>query len=120
MPGYCAVTLRVNQYEFESGEPITLSLTVTNQTQQPIRLQFRDSQRYDFVIENETGKIVWRWSEGHLFAQMLGEESVGPERPELQYTETCSDNLQPGRYKITGSIADQETFASASVWVVVR
>jgi Intracellular proteinase inhibitor len=47
------------------------SKEVVNHGPRPVTLQFRDSQRYGFLIRNVQGQEVWRWSADQLFTQML-------------------------------------------------
>lgn len=59
-------------------DSVVLDLHVTNVSEEPVRLEFPTSQRFDFVVERESGAELWRWSEGRMFAQVLGTETVAP------------------------------------------
>ena len=61
---------------FAPGEPITITLSLTNCAENDVNLFYSDSQRYEFIVKDEGGEEVWRWSEGKEFAQEPGEESV--------------------------------------------
>ena len=114
------VRLSTDKHMFRAGEPITFTLSLFNHTSEPLTLRFRNAQRYNFLIENEAGKLVWRWSDGKMFAQMLGQVVLGPENPEVVYTETYTGQLAPGRYTLTGKLTDQDGFASASLTITVK
>lgn len=57
------------------GDSVQFVLQVTNTTAQPLALDFRSGQRFDFVVEH-AGAEVWRWSEGRMFTQALATESL--------------------------------------------
>lgn len=93
--------------KFATGEPVQMTLTLTNCAHQPVRLFYRDSQRYEFVAEDEDGNEVWRWSRDQAFAQEKGEETIASAE-KVDYTESWDqrnndgEQVAPGRYKIFG------------------
>ncbi len=86
-----------------TGEPIGMTLSVTSRARKPVDLRFRSGQRYDFTIRDGNGKVVWRWSDGRVFTQALGRETIEPGTT-LAWKETFSGTLDPGLYRLTGSI----------------
>jgi hypothetical protein len=98
-------------------QPVNIEFCVFNRTGEEITLYFRNAQRYDFTIEDEEGKEVWRWSEGRMFAQMLGEEILGPSNPEVIYTAEYRNKLSPSYYKITGIFVARDRPMSGSIVV---
>ncbi len=56
---------------------MTARLTLRN-TAEPIQLTFPSGQSYDFVIKNEKGDILYRWSDGKAFTMAIREETFGP------------------------------------------
>ena len=80
------VSVVTDKPSYAKGEPIAMTFKVFNQTEERITFHFSDAQRYDFIIEDRKGNKVWRWSDGRMFAQVLGEETLGPGREELSYT----------------------------------
>lgn len=93
--------------EFAVGEPVSMTLTLTNCADTPVRLFYRDDQRYEFIAEDEQGQEVWRWSYDKAFAQAIGEETIGPGET-VAYTEVWEQSsndgqqVDPKRYKIFG------------------
>lgn len=93
--------------EFAIGEPISMTLILTNCGDNPTRLFYGDGQRYEFIAEDEQGEEVWRWSHDRAFTQAAGEETIQPEET-VAYSEvweqTGNDGKQVegGRYKIFG------------------
>ncbi len=99
---------------YEQGQAIQMSLTVTNGGDQPLALFFSDSQRYDFtVICGPTAfcpEPIWQWSHDKVFAQVLGQEVLGPGQS-VTFSETWDqrDNdgqsVAPDTYQAYGSLA---------------
>lgn len=63
---------------------------------------------------------MWRWSDGRMFAMVLGEETLCPGKERLSYTVKYEGALSPGRYKITGLLVARNRPMSASLTVEVR
>ena len=111
------VSVTTNRAIYDTGERIVIELIVFNRTPEKLTFHFKDAQRYDFVIEDGEGKVVWRWSNGRMFAQVLGEETLGPDRADVVYTETYAGPLEPGDYKVIGILVAQDRPLSASVTI---
>jgi hypothetical protein len=58
--------------------PVMSALFIVRNTTQPIALTFGTTQRYDFIIQNANGDIVYRWSDGKAFGQLALTENFGP------------------------------------------
>jgi hypothetical protein len=56
---------------------MTARLTLRN-TAEPVQLTFPSGQSYDFVIRNEKGETVYRWSDGKAFTMAIRTETFGP------------------------------------------
>jgi hypothetical protein len=56
------------------GRGKTFTLKVCNATSGVVNREFGSSQRYDFEVTRR-GELVWRWSDGQFFTQVIGEES---------------------------------------------
>ena len=48
---------------------VHFTLDVRNNTPKMVELRFRNGQTHDFIVLDESGKQVWRWSEGRMFTQ---------------------------------------------------
>ncbi len=105
---------------YPAGETILMTLKIFNYTQEEISFQFTTSQRYDFIIEDEEGNEVWRWSQDMMFAMVLGEETLGPNNPKVNYSAECKNKLSPGYYKVTGIFVAQNRPMSGSIIIEVR
>ena len=113
------VSLTTDKAIYAAGESIVIELIVFNRTAENLTFDFRDSERYDFIIEDAAGNRVWRWAEGRMFMQVLGEETLGPGREEVAYTGTYAEPLQPGGYKVTGAFVSANRPLSASLMITI-
>lgn len=111
------ICLTTNKAVYAPGEVVEMTLEIINRSSEGIILQFKDSQRYDFVLEGPTSKR-WQWSAERMFAQMLGEEHIEPGETRT-YTTQYSEGLSPGIYRITGTIVatGMPLMASTVIWV---
>ena len=114
------ISITTNKMSYTKGEPITMTLKIFNYTEEDTAFHFNTSQRYDFIIEDEEGNQVWRWSEGRMFAQMLGEEILGPSNPEVIYAAEYKDRISPGYYKVTGIFVAKDRPMSGSIIIEVK
>ncbi len=113
------VSLTTDKAFYAPGESIAMELIVFNRSAESLTFDFRDAQHYDFVIEDAEGNSVWRWAEGRMFIQVLGEETLGPGREEVVYTETHAGPLQPGDYKVIGALISANRPLSASLTITI-
>lgn len=80
------LSLSTDQPTYLPGQPVRLTLTLTNPGDTDITLSFRSSQQADFVIRSGEEEI-WRWSDGRMFAQALTQMRLRPhERREIDAT----------------------------------
>lgn len=108
-----------DEYQFAieviQGSLTTFRLTLV--AKQEMTLGFNTSQRYDFEVRDSTDVMVWKWSDGRLFLQVLGEEILAPGET-LSYEEGW-DPVSAGTYEVLGKItagrADLEVRAGFEV-----
>jgi len=113
------LSLAANKGIYKEGEAIEAALKVFNYSKDNIIFNFKNGQRYDFIIENEEGKKVWQWSQGKMFIMALGREILGPDNREIVYRENYNGKLRPGNYKITGIFTSMERM-TGSIEITVR
>ena len=114
------ISMVTDKMSYSVSEPIMMTLKIFNYTEEDIVFHFNNSQRYDFIIEDKEGNEVWRWSEGRMFAQMLGEEILGPSNSEVTYTAEYRNKLSQDYYKITGVFIAQDRPMSGSIIIEVK
>jgi hypothetical protein len=114
------ISIMTDKMNYSVGEPIIITLKIFNYTEEEITFHFNTSQRYDFIIEDEEGNEILRWSEDRIFAMMLGEEILGITNTEVIYTGEYTDNFRPGYYKVIGIFVAQEKPMSGSIIIEVK
>ncbi len=119
MKGLNAI-LTADKPGYAAGKPITFTLRVVNGSSRTVRLSFRTAQRFELVMEDGQGREVWRWSAGRLFAQVLGEETLGPSGGEFVALATMEGRFPAGVYTVKGTIPALEGTISANTTVTLR
>ena len=114
------ISISTDKMSYPVGEPIIITLKIFNYTEEDFIFHFNTSQRYDFIIEDEEGNEVWRWSKDRMFAMVLGEESLGLTNMEITYTADYRNKLGLGYYRITGIFVAQEKPMSGSIVIEVK
>ena len=101
------------------ARPLPWNSASSTRQSQRLDLQFKDTQRYDFILEDAAGNKVWQWSHGKMFAQVIAQETLASGREELVYTATC-EGLTAGRYSLTGMLLASDQTLSATISIVVK
>ena len=114
------ISISTDKMSYSVGEPIIITLKIFNYTEEDFIFHFNTSQRYDFIIEDEEGNEVWRWSMDRMFAMVLGEETLGQHNPEVIFRAEYRGKLNPGYYKVTGVFIAQDRPMSGSIVVEVK
>ena len=95
-------------------------LTLRNTRLEPFRLTYPSGQRFDFILKNEEGAIVYRWSDGKAFILSMGFEDIGPgERNyvvQIPLADSSGAPWPPGDYIAEGWItsAGPKRFSAAA------
>ena len=114
------ISMTTDKIRYSVDEPIIITLKIFNYTEEEITFHFNTGQRYDFIIEDEKGNKIWRWSKDMMFVMVLGGESLGPLNPEVTCIAEYKDKLSPGYYKITGVFIAREKPMSGSIIIEVK
>ena len=89
---------------------VALTFTVRNMTPAPVQLSFPSALRCDFVVRaHGSDDELWRWSDGRMFAAMLGARTLAPGE-----TMECSARWTPASPAPTGALTATATLASSS------
>jgi len=97
---------------------VTLTLTVSNPTSAPVKVEFSSGQRFDFSIyDAASGAALWVWSADKLFAQMMSSEII-PANGKLVYSAQWKPT-KSGSYVATGSLVSLSHRAATKVAVSV-
>ena len=63
----------------DTSPSLQATFTIKNATSSPIPFTFSNSQQYDFLIQDDSGQELWKWSDGRFFAMMIVEKKLGQE-----------------------------------------
>lgn len=104
--------LSTDRSVYARGEPVRLTLAVTNPGPDPVTLTAPSSQLYDFAVLRD-GTEVWRWSAGRMFLTVLTDLTI-PAGDTRVFAEVWSQRdlngrpVGPGEYVVVGTlIADR-------------
>ena len=115
------ISVATDKAVYTQGESINMVMQLVNRTEHDVTWQFRNGQRYDFVIKAANGDEIWRWSRGRMFTMALGQITLGPPaNRQVVYSETYQGKLAPGTYTITALLADLHQDISASLSIIVQ
>lgn len=111
-PAGLRLVLSADRTVYARGEPVELTLAVTNPGPTPITLTAPSSQRYDFTVLKD-GAAIWRWSAGRMFLTVLTDLTIPPGETRA-FTETWDQRDQsgqpvgPGEYVVVGTLIGGE------------
>lgn len=104
--GRLRLGLVVTKAVYVAGEPVEARLTLRNDGDAPVRVQFGSGQRFDVVIRRR-GALIWRWSYDKAFTQAIQETTVRPGealtfRAAWDQLDLQGRRVTPGEYEIVG------------------
>ncbi|MCS7252601.1 MAG: carboxypeptidase regulatory-like domain-containing protein [Armatimonadota bacterium] len=105
------------------GEPVKMKLILRNRGNEPVKLSFRTGQRYDFIVRNMDGEVVWQWSHGKAFIQVLGEIELHPGEEksfveEWAQVDNNGNQVGAGEYEVEG-IVTSDPAMSVAKWLII-
>ncbi len=87
------------------GEPLSIALSVINVSERQVERTYYSGQRYDFIVLDDTGNVVWRWSRDMAFTQAIIEVAFEPGQ-KVTYSEVWNqktdsgEQVEPGTYEL--------------------
>ena len=109
--GNLELTMTLNKTSYSLGEPVNLTLTITNISNQTINFEHTGLD-FDFQVYNGTNNVVYQWSNFRAIAQFITimPLSAGESfSANFTWLQTCNFNAQvegdpvsPGTYYIVG------------------
>jgi hypothetical protein len=102
-----------------------IRMVVTNVSDKLLPFNFNSSQKYDFIIQDASGKEVWRWANGNFFTQVMSSDSIrGGGKWQFDEVWDQKDNeglkVPAGQYRIIGVIKSLPAVQSAPVAFEVK
>jgi hypothetical protein len=104
-----AIEMTTEKSRYYTGEPIRMTVRMTNYSKTAIGSYYRSSQKYDFIVKDKNGKIIWQWSYGKMFLMALSQFMLKPgENISYSFMWDQKDNskkaVPAGAYTIIGEI----------------
>jgi hypothetical protein len=109
--GSLELTLSVEKTVYSVGEPVNITLAITNISDQKVDFT-HTGMDFDFIVTNGTGNVIYQWSIGRAFPLFVMIEPLQPgENVTATYVwpQTCNSNpstvgasVSPGTYYIVG------------------
>ena len=63
-------------FSVHAGSQVEFKLDVRNNTSRMVELRFPSGKTHEFVVRDESGREVWRWSKSRMFTQGLQNKLV--------------------------------------------
>jgi hypothetical protein len=115
-----AFTMGLDAPHYLVGSTVRVRLTLESTHPDPIPLRFPSGQSVDLKLYNETGGLVYTWSDGRAFTQVYREELFGPGVRTYELTAPL-EKLPPGRYRARGYLTtDPVEYAAESAFRIVE
>jgi len=98
-------------FSLDDRREFTVNYVIHNRTRDVLRLDFPNAQRIEITVTDPAGKVVERWSDDRLFAEVTGVVMINPgER--IEYSERIpTREMVPGKtYVIEASVTNHPQF----------
>ncbi|MCH8009697.1 MAG: hypothetical protein IIC91_12630 [Chloroflexi bacterium] len=99
------LTAKLSLFSLPDNEGISATLWLLNNNNWPVKRQYTSSQRYDMVVRDDTGDIVWRWSQDMAFSAVIGTNVLQPgegisQTETWKFEDNAGSNVEPGSYEL--------------------
>jgi len=111
------IELRLNKVAYTVGEPVEITLTLSNPAMSVAKFQFPTGQMYDFIVSRD-GQFVWQWSLGRAFTQAFTALILAPRESKV-FTERWDQRDARGRTVPPGEYEIVAVFPAGDVEVTV-
>jgi cytoskeletal protein RodZ len=126
--GSFELTISVEKTVYSVGEPVNITLSITNISKQTVNFT-HTGMDFDFVVTNDTDNVIYQWSIGRAFPMFVMIEPLQPgENVTATYTwsQVCNANtstvgtlVSPGTYYIVGKSNSIYGLRTAPVQIVI-
>lgn len=100
------------------AESVKFALRVVNNTRKMVEINFPDGQTHDFVVNDSTGKEVWRWSEGRMFTSAMRSKTLKG-KDETVFEESWETTGHHGSFTAIATLRSQNFPIETSVQFVL-
>jgi hypothetical protein len=78
------------------GSKISFTYELKNQTEKVVELSFNTSQKFDYVLKDQSGKVIKFYSENKDFLQVISKISL--KQGEVYKIPITIEDVKPGKY----------------------
>jgi hypothetical protein len=101
-----------------NAEAVSFAFHVANNTKKMMELRFPNGQTHEFVVLDESGKEVWRWSSGRMFTQAIRNKLLKG-REETVFEERWNTKGLRGTYTAIATLRSENHPVETSVEFVL-
>jgi hypothetical protein len=76
VPNHHSEAVLTSLFTVNASHSVEFKLDVRNNTKKMVELRFPTGRTHDFVVQDERGVEVWRWSKSRLFTQGIQNKLV--------------------------------------------
>ncbi len=114
------ITVTTDAPTYRVGQTVTMTVTATNTSSAPVKLEFPSTYMYDFVVTFYRSTI-WRWSTGKAFLQVLCGATLQPGQSVSFSVSSWRALGSPGVYDLTGILPSKPTaYSGQTQFRIVR
>lgn len=84
------------------GDAMKFELSLTNEGDEPMLLQFPSGQQFEIIVKDENNKVVYRYSEGKMFTMAIVMKEIEPKETLVWVDEW--NEAPPGTYTVIGEL----------------
>jgi hypothetical protein len=124
-PPGLTVKLSTDKTIYRAGEPVKITLTVTNKGRAAANLLFGSGQSYDINITGMNNKVVWHWSRNKVFTMAVRHVRLLPKQGQKyqsvwQQLDDSGQAVKPGKYFIRARLTSALQLASPKRTVIIK
>ncbi|GAB4242145.1 MAG: hypothetical protein OHK005_05750 [Candidatus Methylacidiphilales bacterium] len=118
-PEISLAALRANSLELKPK----MLFRVFNNGKRNYILSFPDAQRFDYIILDPEGRLIYEWSADKMFVQAVGSSNVNP-KERLTYSDEMPlaelvNKLRPGAYTVKAILANYPEITAEQTFRIV-
>jgi hypothetical protein len=107
----------IDKNVYAPGEMAITRITVRNTRPEPLVLTFPTGQRYDVVVRNAAGDVIYQWARGRLFTQVFGTIAI---KGDKTWVVSFPAPESPGGYTVEVSLATEDRAYHAQLALTVK
>lgn len=100
--GDFSVTLVAEPRSAAAGKGFSLTLSIRNLSDKSRSFELSSGQAFDFLTFNSEGAQVWRWSDGMMFTQALGTDTIEAGGVKDFKASWDASGMSAGKYSVEG------------------